>query len=379
MRAARRHLLRLGAAAGLVGCGVVRAAPSLKIGLTLPLTTHSAKAVVSTSAFTPDLGQDYLMALRAAIEGQRLATPVEVMALDDAGLPERALDNVKHLVDGGVVALSGLWTTDIARACADTIRSAGVPTVGLRSGSGELVTANLAEYFFLKPTWEDEVAALAKALQQTGFSNFALLVGKGSDGQRLLKAFSATGAHAVATQAADEQADASALARLLANTDGAHAILLLVQGFALATAVSELRGGDAPFLRPVCTLSIGLTRSLVETRDRRYAGMVAASPYPNPGTWNAPLARRFREAMTDLDLDHATRSFTAFEGYVAGTLLARAIAAAGGRPGRDALATMLRSRAWELDGVRIAFDKQQVGSRTAQLLFKSRDDGRFKG
>ncbi len=382
MNAGRRHLLRIGGAAAVCAMGStqgVRAAPSLKIGLTLPLTSHSAQAVVSTSAFSPELGQDYLVALRAALEAQRLPAGVDVVALDDAGLPERAADNVKRLADSGAVALSGLWTTDIARACIAPLQRAGLPTVGLRSGSPELVSANVAEFFFLKPSWEDEAAALARSLQQTGFGNFAVLVAEGPEGQRLLKAFTSTGARAVATQVVEEQADASALARQLAGTKDAHAMLLLVHGLALSTAVSELRGRDLPFLRPICTLSTALTRSLVESRDRRYAGMVAASPYPNPGTWNIPLARRFRDAMTDLDLDHATRSFSAIEGFIAGTLLGRAIAAAGGRPSREALANTLRSRTWELDGVRIAFDKNQVGSRTTQLLVKSREDGRFKG
>lgn len=377
MRAARRRLLQAAAASVLARPAL--AAPSVKLGLTLPLSSVSKQAMVSTSAFAPDLGQDYLVAFRAALEGPR-GLVAEVVALDDAGVPERALQNLEKLAaDTSVLAVSGLWTTDIARHVADTLRKNALPAVGLRSGSPELVSANLPEFFFLKPTWEDEVSALARSLQQTGLTNFALLVGNGPEGQRLLKAFSATGAKAVATESVDPQADAGALARKLAEAEGVHVILLLVHGLALATAVSALRGGESLMLRPVCTLSIALTRGLVESRDRRYAGMAVSSPYPNPATWSAPIARRFRDAMTELELDHATRSFTAFEGFVAGTLLARALTVLGPRPSREALATVLRTRPWELDGVRINFDKQQVGNRATQLLVKSRDDGRFKG
>src|SRR5882762_193271 len=117
-------------AAGVVAIGA-QAQPTgrIKIGATLPLTGPNA-----------NYGQGLLQGLKlglapllqgAGLEGQ----PIELIALDDAGEPQRAAANVRTLLEQGVVALTGLHG---ARAFADVtalLQKYQVPLVGVASSA----------------------------------------------------------------------------------------------------------------------------------------------------------------------------------------------------------------------------------------------------
>jgi len=146
----------------------------------------------------------------------------------------------------------------------------------------------------------------------------------------------------------------------------------------MAPVMTELRIRASPFLAPVSGLSHVLCNKLAFARDPVYRAFAVTCPYPNPLYARADVAVRFRDAMAQAGLDHAERSYSAFEGFVAGTLVTRAIVSVRGTPTREALAKALRAKPVNLGGLRIEFDERQVGWRQVSFLYKSQVDGNFR-
>jgi ABC-type branched-subunit amino acid transport system substrate-binding protein len=291
---ARRDVLcRVAAAAALAAPPLVRVQSTVKIGLTLPLSGLPRQDNPLVSYLAPDLALDFLAAFQAAVELERRGEPITVVALDDEFKPDKARANVEALARQDVVAVSGVWTTEQARAVLPTLEAANLPLVGLRSTALELRRHPLL--WHLRAGLDDETAAIVQTMKAAGYARWGVVhsdstFGRGARGQ------------------------------------------------------------------PV------------------YAGFAVASPYPNPATSRSAVARRFVDAMVARELDHATRSFSAFEGFVYGSVIARAITGVKGVARRESLAAALRGASFDLGGLTLAFDERQVGSRRMNLLYKSSID-----
>lgn len=375
-------MLEIAAGAAAVALpGVLRAAsPSVKVGLSLPLTAPGTSTSASATNIVPDLGLDYLAGFNAAIDLERRGMEIESVARDDMFDAARAGRNVDALEKEGVVAVSGLWTTEAARAALPVVDRAGLPVVGMRSGAPDLRSGRHPMLFHLRPGVEDEVAELVNVMGGAGFSRFGVLQGAddySASCLRLLQA--APRVTIVKAQVAGAGAgDAAQAARELVSLPGVQALLVLAPVETLAPVMTELRLRKSPFLAPVSGLSHVLCNKLALARDPVYRAFAVTCPYPNPLYWRADIAVRFRDAMAERGLDHADRSYSAFEGFVAGTLLARALVSVRAAPTREALVRALRSRPHALGGLRIEFDAKQVGHRQVSFLYKSQVDGNFR-
>ena len=373
----RQALRRLAGVAGALSAPWVgvRAEPTIRIGLSLPLSGVPQRESALVSYLPPDLGLDFLAAFQAAVDLERHHLPISLVAMDDEFKPDRARTNLETLARQDVIAASGLWTTEQALAAQPVLEASGLPMVGLRSNAAELRSGRASLLFHLRPGLDDEVAALLATMKIAGHTRWGVVHADNAFGRAALKALQAQGAQvvrAVSTTAHEERA--AAAAREAAHAPGVQAVLIFADGDVLAGAMAELRLRANAFLAPVCGLSNVLCTALASTRQPAYAGFAVTSPFANPLTSRAAIAVRFREAMLAKDLDHAVRSFSAFEGFVYGTVLTRAIVALGPRPTREALAAALRGRTLDLGGLPIAFDEHQVGIRRVNLLYKSSSD-----
>ncbi len=380
----RRWLLREAAAAVLAcSASLARAADKpVRIGLSLPLSGVPRRDRALVSYLPPDLGLEYLAAFQAAVDLERHGADIGVLSLDDEFDPAKARANVQTLARQGVIALSGLWTTEHALAALPPVEAAGLPVVGLRSNAPELRGARQPWLFHLRPSLKDELSTMLSTLASAGHRRWAAVHSDDAFGRAALQAMKAQGADLVHVAAVPASTGADALdaaaaqaARAAASAPGVQAVVVLAEGDVLAGAMAELRLRERPFLAPVCGLSNVLCTALATTRQLAYAGFAVASPFDNPQTSRSAVAQRFREAMLARDLDHAVRSFSAFEGFVCGTVLTRAIVGLGPRPTREALAHALRRAVFDLGGLQVAFDDRQVGLRRVSLLYKSSADG----
>ena len=376
----RRFIAQVaGGAAALAAPFVSRAAEAVKVGLSLPLTASASAGTVSTTNIVPDLGQDYLAGFNAAIEIERRGMNIEAVALDDAYRADAARANVENLEKQGVVALSGLWSTEAARAALPVIERAALPVIGLRSGDTALRSGKHPMLFHLRPGYDDEVASLVNVMGGAGFTQFGVMMGNDEFGKGCLKLLqSARKAKVVKVEAVKDGTDVARAAREIVSAPGVQALLVLAPVDVLAPVMTELRIRASPFLAPVSGLSHVLCNKLAVARDPVYRAFAVTCPYPNPLYARAEVAARFRDAMAEAGLDHADRSYSAFEGFVAGTLTTRVLVSIGGKPTREAVARALKARPHNLGGLRIEFDARQVGHRQVSFLYKSQVDGALR-
>ncbi|HEY0818483.1 MAG TPA: ABC transporter substrate-binding protein [Rhizobacter sp.] len=376
----RRFVTTLAASATLAAPAWLRAQPTIKIGLTLPLsgTPQVRSAIQSASG---DVGLDFLAGFQQAVAAERRGLAIEVVELDDEYKPERAAANVETLVSRqDVVAISGLWSTAHALAALPVAARLRVPVVGMRSSAAELRRGDNPWAFHLKASDTDELTAVLKTFASMSLPRVGVVHTDEASHHALLKYMQAAGGSVSRAIAVDpgNAGKLAAAAREVIGTPGTQSVLLLLPTEAVVDAMMELRGRGSTYMAPVCTLSQVISRPFAESRERALNGLGVASPFSNPAFSRTEVATRFRESMIDRDLDALTRSFSAFEGFVYGSVITRTLVEMKGIPTRQALAAALRSKPMNLGGLPIRFDERQVGHQSVHLLYKYSAEGSLK-
>lgn len=351
----------------------------LRIGLTLPLSGMPQN--IANRSATPDQAVDFLAGFQVATALERRGTPVEVIELDDGHDPARAAANIEALARRDVVAVSGLWTTAHAAAALPVAERLRLPVVGIRSAAMEFRGADRPWAFHLRPSVNDEMAALLRTLGGMNLNQLGVLHDADPRNAALLAHIRASGMKVAVAQPVSltDKPGLSAAVRKVAGDPATKAIVLLMSAEGVVETMMELRGGGPVFVAPVCTLSNVISRSFAESRERSLNGLGVTSPFSNPAFSRTDLATRFRDAMNDRDLEPLTRSFTAFEGFLYGSVLVRTLVGMRGAPTtRETLAAQLRGRAMDLGGFPVRFDERQVGHQTVQLLYKFSAEGALK-
>lgn len=376
----RRFITALASSASLAAPAWVRAQTSIKIGLSLPLSGAPSvrNAVQSGSA---DVGLDFLAGFQQAVAAERGSLPIEVVEMNDEYKPERAAANLEALAARrDVVAVSGLWSTAHALAALPVAARLRLPVVGIRSSAAELRRGDNPWAFHLKASDSDELQAVLKTFVAMSLPRVGVLYVDEPANQALIKQLQASGAsvsHAIAVDTTHPEKLAAAAHEIVARP-GTQSVLLLMPTEAVVDTMMALRGRGKTFMAPVCTLSQVISRPFAESRERALQGLGVASPFSNPAYSRADVAVRFREAMIERDLDALTKSFSAFEGYVYGSVITRTLVEMKGSPTRQSLAAALRSKQMNLGGLPIRFDERQVGYQTVHLLYKYAAEGALK-
>ena len=376
----RRFITAVASSASLAAPAWVRAQTGIKIGLSLPLSGAPSvrNAVQSGSA---DVGLDFLAGFQQAVATERGGQPIEVVEMNDEYKPERAAANVEALAARPeVLAVSGLWSTAHARTALPVAARFRLPVVGMRSSAAELRRGDNPWAFHLKASDSDELQAVLKTFVGMSLPRVGVIYVDEPANQALLKQLQASGAsvsHAIAVDPTNPEKLAAAALEMVAR-QSTQSLLLLMPTEAVVDTMMELRGRGRSFMAPVCTLSQVISRPFAESRERALQGLGVASPFSNPAHARTEVAARFREAMIERDLDALTKSFSAFEGFVYGSVITRTLVEMKGTPTRVGLAAALRSKQMNLGGLPIRFDDRQVGYQTVHLLYKYSAEGALK-
>jgi ABC-type branched-subunit amino acid transport system substrate-binding protein len=376
----RRFVTTLAAGSSLAMPAWLRAQPTLKLGLSLPLS-GAPQVRNATQSGSADGGLDFLAGFQQAVAAERRTLPIEVVEMNDEYKPEKAAANVEALANRqDVLAVSGLWSTAHALAALPVAARLRLPVVGLRSSAAELRRGDNPWAFHLKASDADELHAVLKTLTSMSLPRVGVLYVDDPSNRALIKQMQASGAGLSRALAVDPSSPdkLAAAARTIVATPGTQSVLLLMPTEAVIDTMMELRGRGNAYMAPVCTLSQVISRTFAESRERALNGLGVASPFSNPAFSRTDVATRFRDAMIDRDLDALTKSFSAFEGFVYGSVLTRTLVELKGTPTRQALAGALRSRQMDLGGLPIRFDERQVGYQAVHLLYKYAAEGALK-
>lgn len=380
MRPTRRRFVTTLAAGSLAAPAWLRAQTTLKIGLTLPLS-GAPQVRNATQSGSADVGLDFLAGFQQAVAAERRGQAIEVVEMNDEYKPERAAANVEALGNRpDVVAVSGLWSTAHALAALPVAARLKLPVVGMRSSAAELRRGDNPWAFHLKASDADELNAVLKTLIGMSLGRVGVIHVDDASNRALIKQMQASGTSVTRALAVDggNPDKLAAAAREIVATPGTQSVLLLMPTESVIDTMMELRGRGNAYMAPVCTLSQVISRTFAESRERALNGLGVASPFSNPAFSRTDVATRFRDAMIDRDLDALTKSFSAFEGFVYGSVITRTLVELKGTPTRQGLATALRGRQMDLGGLPIRFDERQVGYQAVHLLYKYAAEGSLK-
>ncbi|HSI53410.1 MAG: ABC transporter substrate-binding protein [Ramlibacter sp.] len=322
----RRSTLAM-AGAGALGAftGAADAAPTVRIGQSLPLTGPLGP-VVKPIAEGQKARLDELNA-EGGVRGAR----IELLTLDDGAQPDRTAANTQQLIEQDkVTALFGYaFVPGLVRAL-PLANEKGVPLLGVYNGADIVRTPGNPSLFTTTASLGDEVAAMVRNLATLSTRKLALAFQNNELGRFMRPLVEAAVQQhqgtLVATVALEPDGSNAAAAVQTVASKAPEAILLLAAGAAVMSFMKTL---PASARVPVYALSLAGTTSLLEQIGPAARGMAFTQVVPFPLRQTSPLTRAFGAAMAKAGL---APSYDRMWGYLNASVLAEALRRAGPNP-----------------------------------------------
>mgnify|MGYP003335696278 FL=1 len=331
----RRALALVLAGSALVPPGTTVAAAPQEVGVGPRSILIGQSAAFSGP--TGDLGREFREGAhqvfeRVNAEGGVHGRQIVMIYRDDGYDPSRSAANTRlFLQRDGVFALFGYVGTPTLKASLPQITAAGVPLVAPLTGAQLTRTSTLPLVFNIRASYHQEIEAIVSYLLRYGRRSIAIVYQNdafGRDGLAgLQQALAARSLRPAAVFAIDRQLhDTSELARRIALVRP-DAVLMVSWYRPVAQLVHQLRQRQVS--AQVLTLSFVGSRALARTlprNDRHGVGVSQVVPFP----WNArvPIVRDYQNTIRRNN-SGARFGFSSLEGFLAATVLVRALQAAG--------------------------------------------------
>lgn len=347
-------------AAGLLSlCGTALAQEgvtktSITLGQSVALTGPSAQ-----------LGQSF--ALGAKLYFDRLNASggvngrnVELVTLDDEGLPANTVANTRKLLAQGVFSLFGYYGSPQLTAAYAAVKGNDVMFFAPMAAADEFRGMLYPNVYSIRPGYSEEAAAITRHAETLGMRKLAIL--HAADGESMAALESAertmTGLGAnLLIKAPIENIDKALQAK-------PESILVISDPKGAASAIKDLR--NRLFKGPVYGFSNTGESLLAEQLGVQGAGVVVARVVPKSDNSKFALVR---EMLADLSATKLGKpNVYMLEGYIAARVYAHALRNAGKDPTR----IKLRNAMDAMDDVsigdfRIHFAQDRVASKLVQL------------
>ncbi len=301
---------------------------------------------------------------------------------DDRYEPALARSNTERFIQRDkVFALFGYVGTPTVQAALPLIERARVPLIAPLTGAQLLRQPRNPLIFNLRASYHQEIEAIVRYLLRYGRRSIAVVYQNdayGRDGQvGARKALASRNLKPVLeTTVERNSADTREAARrvALARPD---AVLMISSYGTMASFIPQLRqqGSRAQVMSVSFVGSNALARAL-PAEHRHGVGISQVVPFP----WNprVPVVRDYQNTISR-NRSASPYGFSSLEGYIAATLLVRALQAAGPDLSRAGLMRSLDTMGpVELGGYRVSFSPQRrQASDFVQLTFMVGRDGAF--
>lgn len=348
---------------------------AIQIGASLPLSGDQAA-----------WGQARLRGALAALAGAAVkGRAVTLLALDDAGQPERTLKNVQTLAaEPGLVALLGCGGAACNLALLPVLEAVRLPMVGPATGS-EVLRASRSQWCFaVRAGYRDEAARLLTQLDFQGLNDLALLSADDPDSQDALAQLAQESARLGMRRVID--------ARLQSQTGGVDALAIqvaaarphaVIVAAPAALAAAFARRWSAQGSRAGITVMADTGVPLPRLLGPACRGITVSQVLPSPWGTGRALIRRYQAALQAFDTSGATTAdrpspigYASLEGWVNAEIVLRALKRGAGDPSREHLLAALESGAYELDELVLKWPPGQRRGLTFGEMTILSDDGR---
>lgn len=356
------------------------------LAISLPLFTSTAFSTTATpiiglslpksgvqAAVGAELEAGYQLAIKAS------GTNMRLLILDDGGVVDRVVQNVQLLsrnVD--VIALSGIVGTPHAQAALPVAKAAGLPVIGIRSGSGTLRSGS-ANVVHLRSSYDEELDSLAKMCAGFGLSHISIIYSNDSFGEETKAYLSKelekrnvklNTAIPVARDGKDiAQAAEKCATQIKSGTHNTGVVLLMIAKPMIETAL-ELRTKHS-IVAPLFAMSFTMTKTVASEVVPSLSGLGIASAFPLPRTSSTGVSQLFRSDCLAHEMPELISSPTAYEGW----FYAKAIIATGAQTRSQVLQKI--APGITVADTKIKPDSNMVAYKFTQVVYKSAD-GRLR-
>jgi ABC-type branched-subunit amino acid transport system substrate-binding protein len=289
---------------------------------------------------------------------------IELVALDDGGVPANATANTKRLVDQGVFALFGYYGSAQVKAAYPSIADSETLLFAPMAGAEELGGTLFPNVYLLRPGFAFETHAMVRHAERLGAKKFAILHGNDAESLAALE----TGEPTMAGLGVNLlfKGPLAAVDKVVAARP--ESVLVISDANAAAKVIKDLRGKGYRGL--VYAYSNAGESLLAEQLGADGAGVVVARVVPKSDSAKVQVVRELIADAKEAKLADKPNVYM-LEGYIAARTFAEALRRAAPR-GSALTQAKLRKAVEALDdlsigGFRVHFAGGRVASKLVEL------------
>jgi ABC-type branched-subunit amino acid transport system substrate-binding protein len=359
----RRSLLRAWPMLAALGPAWSMAAPAAG---TVVRFGQSASLSGGQSRYGRDVRDGITAALQAAnrqeAERGAKALQFELVTLDDGGVKDRGIANVKQLIEGGATALLGLTSGAIAEAALPAVEAARIAMVGTASGNMGIRQPSQGSAVHVRAGYDAEYKRSVQYMRDFGLKRIGcvrLQDTSSANLQAMHQALAAANVTPVVDVAIDRNSKdfSPAVSQLL--TAKVDAVLFATNAAPILHMVEQMANGGFAGMYFASSFA---GQDLVDGIALAGRSVIMSMVVPRPTALGLPVVSQCRQDLAALGTG-AKLGITSLEGYIAGRVAVEAARAAArsDRPGREAFRTALSSLQADLGGYRVHYGAQQAG------------------
>lgn len=368
----KRRSLVLGGLAGGMGAGFAGLASGQPGGATTIRFGQSAAMTGVNAEHARDIRAGIAAAFEAASKtgGARF----ELITLDDAGSPERCVQNVNTLLGSNVTALIGLTQPAGAAAAMTAIEQQQMPLVGPASGTMALRGDKVHSAYHVRAGYDLEFKRMVSYARERDLMRVALVHTEQADSPNLaamtgaLAAVGITPLEVIGVEQSPASFQAAATRLAAAPLD---CVLFVANAAPVAAIIDQM---NAAKYRGLFYASSMAGQDLIDTLVERKQTAVLSVVVPRPSAIGLPVVNRCQQDLAALGPD-AHVNVATLEGYISGRIAVEAARIAmrsssvSKRSMKDALSTL---RA-DLGGYTVQFTPGSTqGSKYVELVALNR-------
>lgn len=338
---------------------------TIKLGQSVPLT--GALAELGTEYRDGALAYFNWVNSKGGVHGRR----IELLAMDDAYVVERSLENARRLLDkDGVLAFFGMFGSANYAAVQPLVNERGVPSLAPYTGSDELRAQPSPTTFWLRASYGDESEKIIDQLTTLGIDRIAVFYQNDAFGKAGLagveNALKKRGLKLRGSGVYDKtKNDVTEAVKAIAAVNP-QAVVMISTYKPTAAFVKQMRQtGQVP---QFFALSVVGFKALQTELGNEVVGVAISQVVPYPWSSTKPVVREFLALPKEFQ-PAAGATYTTLEGYLAAKVMVEALQRAGPQLNREKLLAALDGmRPYDSGGFTVNYNgKDRLGSRFVEV------------
>lgn len=338
---------------------------TIKLGQSVPLT--GALAELGTEYRDGALACFNWVNSKGGVHGRR----IELLAMDDAYVVERSLENARRLLDkDGVLAFFGMFGSANYAAVQPLVNERGVPSLAPYTGSDELRAQPSPTTFWLRASYGDESEKIIDQLTTLGIDRIAVFYQNDAFGKAGLagveNALKKRGLKLRGSGVYDKTKNDVAEAVKAIAAVNPQAVVMISTYKPTAAFVKQMRQtGQVP---QFFALSVVGFKALQAELGHEVVGVAISQVVPYPWSSTKPVVREFLALPKEFQ-PAAGATYTTLEGYLAAKVMVEALQRAGPQLSREKLLAALDGmRPYDSGGFTVNYNgKDRLGSRFVEV------------